>query len=227
MTYVYIHYIPGSCGNFLSRALSLCTDVYGDVPSNTTIDGLISLTTKSKMEFLSYSDSLHATSTARSPNTNQWRQHEETLIQTSGLFSTEVLTEGLPENSIILRHGHCLPSDPFLYDFAGKDDNVFNVVIDITGMFEWLICNALYKNLRPSNKRFTNYSTYFNFTNLITIKLKTFLDTTTFLNAYTTLCKALHIADCNVPIEQVKQLHRQWIKSAINVNEYKSKYKLG
>ena len=227
MTYVYIHYIPGASGNFLSRALSLCTGVYGDVPTNTTIEDLIALTTKSKMEFLSYNDSLHVTSPTRLPNTQQWSQHEKTLIQTSGLFSIDVLTEELPENSIILRHGHPLLDEQFLYDFAGKDDSEFNVLINVAGMFEWLMCNALYKKLSPSNTHITNYSEYFNSENLIKIKLDTFLDTSTFLNAYTTICKALHIRDCDIPIKQVEQLHKQWIKTAISTNEYKTKYKLG
>jgi hypothetical protein len=227
MTYVYIHYIPGAAGNFLSRALSLCTGVYGDVPTNTTIDDLIALTAKSKMEFLSYNGSLHATSATRSPNTDQWSRHEKTLIQTSALFPVEVLTEELSENSAILRHGHNSATEQFLYDFAGKDDTEFNVLIDVAGMFEWLMCNALYKNLRPSNERIADYIKYWNLENLITIKLDTFLDTASFLNAYTTLCKALHIRDCDIPIEQVEQLHKQWIKTAISTNEYKTKYKLG
>lgn len=129
INYLFLFYLPGAAGNFVSRALSLVSDDhYGLVADRDSIR--LDLLDRARM--LGYANADTVTS---------WIDFEKKLVN-----HHEVIDHcSLPTGSCSIWSNH--PDyDVLSRGIAGTDDRSFVFYIDPSEAFEWCVLNALFKD---------------------------------------------------------------------------------
>ena len=129
MTYVFLFFIPGAAGNFLSRCLNLL-----DGACCWSDNGYIPVTLEEKLQLLNYKSVL-----GRSDAGPNWVLEWEKRVSQYRYCGPAVDTI-----KIAIWPGH--PADGLLKKkLIGKDDRTLTIYIDPSDAFEWATLNALYK----------------------------------------------------------------------------------
>jgi hypothetical protein len=130
INYVWIFFLPGSAGNFLSRCVNLLSDqCYCWVDSTTQ---QLNLSLEEKFKLFDYS---------RSYKFTHWGNYEDSLTMYHKIMSHH----DLPESSYSIWQGH--PNYKHLSNgIAGTDDREFVFYIDPQEQFEWIMLNCLKKD---------------------------------------------------------------------------------
>jgi hypothetical protein len=213
MTYIFVYFLPGAAGNFLSRALTLLDGSYCFAGAASR---LVPKTLPEKMSLLSYDKVANTQHGDR-----VWtRGFEEDLVH----YSQVQEHWKLPAHSKAIFFGH---GDFGKKNLAGPDDTVKEIYIDPRGCFEWVIMNAFYKNsvldvdwferCRALEQRPDLYK--FNLANLVA-------GTEKFLDEFQALCKHLDLTPNRQEMDSVSQLYQQWRTTMLDyskINEFKQK----
>lgn len=130
INYVWIFFLPGSAGNFISRCVNLLSDrCYCWIDPNTQ---KLDLSLEEKFNLFDYS---------RSYNFSQWPKYEYSL----NMYHEIMPHHQLPESSYSIWQAH--PNYEYLSKgIAGIDDGEFVFYIDPREQFEWIMMNCLKKN---------------------------------------------------------------------------------
>jgi hypothetical protein len=206
VTFMFLYFLPGSAGNFLSRCIGLCNNVYTFVPKGTTI--LKHLTVEEKYDMFSYKTIIDRE--LSDTHEKDWIVFENKLVPIVDIFSSDELRDS-SNNAVIIDAGH--PNADYTrykHNRLSPDDNMHVFLINISDSFEWMFYNALYKNSGFVLNYFRDYEIIKNFKNTKQIKLSSITDDTRFIKMYISLCKIIGIKEEDIHHEFVRRLYTEW-----------------
>ena len=202
MKYVFVLFLPGAGGNFLSRCLNLLDSAV----CFTQWDRHIPQTLEEKQAILNYDSVVNLGFLDR-----DWKNFESKIRH----YSETIGHINIPNNSTSIWYSHYDPKDVKL-DLVGKDDTVYTVYIDHAGLFEWTIMNAFYKNSFISVEWIRNAKKMQQDPNAYGIRLDRMLSSTdVFVEDFLKLAAHIgHSVSDDVKIA-VEQLHKQWLTTQL------------
>jgi hypothetical protein len=217
MKYVFIYFLPGAGGNFLSRCLNLLDNSYCFADSKTKN---IPNTLEEKNRLLSFDSQVN-----KSFEDRNWVTDFEVLLTH---YSQVQPHWDLPSDacSVWLGHPNTLSREKC---FPGNDDQIFDFVIDSTDAFEWTIINALYKNSYLDVRWFLHMEKLKQNNNYHKISLKNILTSKqSFLAEYNKVCKIIGHDISAEENHAVATLYDQWQRTVLKSQDIaKFKQKIG
>lgn len=239
--YINIIYIPGSCGNFISRCLNLLENFYCFVNPNSQREEILDQSIEEKFRFLSYENILKNISSDFSviPDADWWHtKHEYNNLIRKFYNHTGIEHVDTPENSTIVLDTHI----NYYYKnvisqqsvLLGKDDKLYNFYIDPEDNNEIVLLNCQYK--LPNNLSFCKeelklfYEKIVNEDNFIPIKLEKIIQSSTdCIDEIQKISQKVNHSLTDIEIEYITQLYNQWISTVIKgdkVNLFKKQYNI-
>lgn len=204
INYVYVFFLPGAAGNFLSRCLSLAADrCVGQI---SPVSASPYLSQDEKFQLFRYD-------AARESN---WIDFESRLIHYSFRFEHTELTPG----SVSIWNMH--PDYDFLHrNIAGPDDSKFVFYIDPSEAFEWCTLNALYKDSHIEKKWLLQGRQMLDDHDITKINLADiFLSCESCILLIEKICNTVHIDLASSHRQKIIELWHQWIDTTLKPAEF-------
>lgn len=199
---IYINFLPGSAGNFLSRALQLA------IPNSCcwlNNDSTVPASPMKKFLTLSYD---------KNNQFNNWLAFEQSISHYSEVENFKKL-----EEFIFINLSH-------LYKISDIDlTNSILIQIDIKNkkIFEWAMFNCLYKHSRPREDYFkTHKFNKINNKNLIEIDLENFFSWQDFKIEIEKILKIIDVDTTKTNWKLVNVLYNQWWDSTLKFEDFES-----
>ena len=205
MTYLFLFFVPGAAGNFISRCINLLDGGYC-----WSSDNMIPTNIKDKLNLLSYAPVMYST-----PDHRDWVTDWETKIKHYDNFNRIP-----PGTKYIVRINH--PNYEILNkNIAGPDDQQLLVHIDASDNFEWCILNALYKNSYQEINWFKTAKQMLADNNIYKISLKQIVDNRdTFFEEFKKICDLLNHELTAVETLAILMLYDQWKTTTLDYSKF-------
>ena len=209
MTYIFVYFIPGAAGNFMSRCLNLLDNSYC-----WTLDPQLPLDIDDKIAILGYEKN----------KPRDWIQFEHTLKH----YSEFRAHSDLPNNakSVWLQHPNY---DMIERSLVNEKDKSVIFYINPQNCFDWCLANALYKNTWIDAKWIEaghDISQRHDVINLDLNKIKTSWDT--FIIEFQTVLDSIAHKLSSVELAALQNLYHQWHKTILKSEDIADfKFKLG
>lgn len=214
--YVYMSYVPGAAGNFLSRALNLIDGCYCWVEQGK--GKFFYENPNDKLELFSFepmADRINKT------NPENWQQFEDRLQKYYQLDGANVL----PPGSISIMPG-LYTVDPHNSINADDQETFLAITTQDPKVYEWLILNAMFKNCHLGVAWMEVNAKWGQRSDVYKISLEDFFTWEKFETCYKSICKYLNVAEERINLKHVKTLHSQWLLTILpmeQIPEYKKK----
>lgn len=217
VTYTYLNYLPGGCGNFLSRALNLIDNshCWVDSTSNT-----LPTSVDKKFDLFNY----------RSQHDRHLKDMPYNWVKFESSLKRYWLTRphhSVPDGSLSIMPVH-FTHDPSAQNIAGPDDKEKYVQITTSDpkVYEWMHMNALFKNCTLGAAWMELYASWHSRPDVLFVQLEDLFEWDTFEPCYKNICDHLEINKERIHLDYVKTLHSQWVKTTLpmeKIPEYKKK----
>jgi hypothetical protein len=211
MNYIFVYFLPGSAGNFVSRCLNLLDNAHCFVDKNNLT---LPQTVAEKSKLLSY-ESINK----QKFGTRTWTQFEVEVLHYSSLQAHW----DLPKNSYSIWFSH--PESKQHESLAGQDDIIYKFYIDSSDCFEWGIMNALYKNSYLDIKWFINGNDLKNNNDVHKVNLKNIISgQASFLIEFAKVCNIIGHTLADHEVSALKDLYDQWTLTTlkeVDIPEFK------
>lgn len=196
---IYINFLPGSAGNFLSRALQLA------IPKSccwVDSNGNVLESESRKLLELSY----------KKNKVDNWIEFEESIVH-----FTEVENFQQPKEFVFIDKGHLFKTT----DIDLTNSVLIQIDIKNKSMFEWTMLNCFYKQSKPTEQYFKIYQTNkINNKDLIEIDLENFFLWNTFKNEIEKILKIVNIDSAETNWKLVETLYTQWWETTLNYEDF-------
>lgn len=202
--YVFINFLPGSAGNFLSRELqltiknSVCWTIENEIPLTSTYD---------KFKMLSY---------ASTYNGKHWVQFEFQLTQNFNIST-------IPENTLIIKssHGSTIESTKNSI-YMGTDDTfkLINITYDTKDQLKWIFLNGLYKDSHFDKNCFIAHATNKIDNNVFQFNIENFFSWNQFKESLFSILDYLEISTVDQDWSFTEQLYHEWWGTTLKVNQF-------
>jgi len=223
--FIFLEYVSGAAGNFLTRCLNLLDNAYCWDNSTTALS--YSHTLEEKLKFLGYQSVMNLKVDER--NWVEW----ESELRDYTVFRKH---HDIPNNSIAVLWAHPdLQKDKFnnCYEkFCGPEDKGFRFYIDPTNNLEWCMMNAHYKDsyisvdwhkeIEAGKKLLINPDVH-------KVDLKKIVDGyDSFFSEFCRICSIIDHHLQNEEIEAIKILYNNWKLTILDYKDFRAyKIKIG
>jgi len=213
MNVVTIFFIPGSCGNFLLRALSLCDNTLGMLPINMPIDEFMGLNVQQKYNLYTYQN---ANAFLDNDDTD-WIEFEFSTLQPSLVYNNiyQIYNTLNGRNVHLMHMLHTYPYFTFhQHHDRLKGCSYKNILIVIDDLLDWVTINAHRKNSNITQNDVIAHNKLLLDNSIIKIKLYDLLNKDKFIDAICGLCSTIGI-DKDIELlpnlDIISKLHSEWI----------------
>lgn len=219
MNYIFLYFVPGSAGNFVSRCLHLLPKTHvvmalGSANAN-FFDETIGV--EEKLRILNYDSVLNRDS--KKVKTQNWIDFENQKTQYSNPREHNNLPNGY--TAIILNHTWVNSIESYK-KLPGSTDTCSVFYIDYRDNLTWCQLNALYKNSILSDEYIKGYNIIKQQPESIPIDLSNIIDGGTAL--FKEIHKICDISKIDRPAPEVEDairiLHQQWKTTVFDINNF-------
>ena len=205
--FIFIHFIPGAAGNFISRCLNLLTGVVAWADRKQGIP----TTLDEKFKLFSYQSVLNFDHHLG----QSWIDFEHRLLE----YYIKVKHNDIPPGAVGVFLSH--PRDPVWCDsLLGKDDQRFVFYIDPSDCYEWCIMNAYWKNSFHSELWFCEGKTMLQNPEVHKINLQKIISSyDSFIEEFAKLCRIIDHPVTPDELDVIKILYFQWKTTQLNYPE--------
>lgn len=229
-THVYVYFLPGAAGNFLSRCLNLLENFHCYVDPNKKV---LPSSIIEKMELINYA----SVQNLEFNHIRSWIQFEKSILHFSEFDEPNkyVWAEQPPllnnqtfvwrYHPFINMHKSNKQHNPFSGRGAVVVPKILQVYIDATNAWEWHILNALYKNSGIGSGWFIPAKKLLDDPTILKLNLANFIQGyDIFCKEFLKICNALNRSVNEQEQEYIKNLYYQWIDTTLpesKFNEFK------
>jgi hypothetical protein len=211
--FIFLEFIPGAAGNFLTRCLNMLHHAYTwvDVADPTVLPTTI----EEKLKLFNYQSVIDF----KAKNRNWIVDFEDKLTD----YTSHRAHWNIPDNSIAIMWSHpeeCKFTNCYTM-FVGQSDKGFRFCIDPTDNFEWCLINAHYKNsfislenLECGKRLLLNPDVY-------KINLKKIVDGyDSFFSEFGRVCNIIGHELQDDEILAIKLLYNQWKETTLDYKNF-------
>lgn len=205
MKYAFLHFLPGSAGNFISRCVNLCDGTLCWIKRD---DGTIPKTLEEKQQLFTYANRTQ----------DNWTHFERQLAPYWQIVGEE---HGLGID-LSFQIGH--PTVRWdISTLTHGAEWVRHSVIDVSdpGLFEWAIMNAFYKQSYLQVEWFQDYHALCQDPSVYKISLENILDSEdSFWKEIDFYLDHLEISVQHRPQEQIRSLYKEWLPTTLRPSQW-------
>ena len=209
-THIFVIFLPGAGGNFLARCLNFLDGAVCFVPS---IEKTIPRTFEEKQKILHYKRVYGLKFHERN-----WVMEEQMLIP----YSLVHRVPYIPWARYDIRIAH--PDNTNWWQtFMSSGNNNLLLYIDPTGLFDWCLLNALYKNSYWSDDNISNHPRFKNNNEFYKVSLKNIIaNEESFMSEFQKICEQLKHTLSLHEETAIRELYRDWITTTLAEKDFEN-----
>ena len=208
LTYIFLAFIPGSGGNFISRCINLLDNAYCHIDSSTKA---LSNDLSTKLDILSYNSV-----GTRNSVSQDWVKFERLACH----YSKHHNHYDLPDGSYSIWYDHPIANNTQWSELQSPGHRNLFFYIDPTEAFEWALMNALYKNSYHNVNWFIGGKGCLDSNKFIKLNLKNIIDSKeTFFVEFEKICRTIGHTMSEEEQQAISLLYDQWKPTTLDYKD--------